>query len=72
MQTEHASKADALKAQLDYAQLQKQLAEASTKREAEALAKAAEVAAQRREAMLVLAQRQTAQQDETNRQLRCL
>lgn len=72
MQTEHASKVDALKAQLDYAQLQKQLAEASTKREAEALAKAAEVAAQRREAMLALAQRQTVQQDETNRQLALL
>lgn len=72
MQTEHASKSDALKAQLDYTQLQKQLAEASTKREAEALAKAAEVAAQRREAMLVLVQRQTAQQDETNRQLALL
>lgn len=72
MQTEHASKVDALKAQLDYAQLQKQLAEASTKREVEALAKAAEVAAQRREAMLALAQRQTVQQDETNRQLALL
>lgn len=71
-QTEHASKLDALKAQLDYAKLQKQLAEASTKREAEALAKAAEVAAQRREAMLALAQRQIAQQDETNRQLAML
>jgi len=53
-----AAKAEALKAQVDYANLQKQLAEATTKAEIDALTEAARVAATKREAMLVLAARQ--------------
>lgn len=60
---------DAAKNQLDFANLQKQLAEASTKKEAEALAAAAAVAAQRREAMLILATRQEKAQSELLLQL---
>lgn len=53
-----AAKAEALKAQVDYANLQKQLAEATTKAEIDALTEAARVAATKRDAMLVLAARQ--------------
>lgn len=53
-----AAKAEALKAQVDYANLQKQLAEATTKAEIDALTEAARVAAIKRDAMLVLAARQ--------------
>ena len=53
-----AAKAEALKAQVDYASLQKQLAEATTKAEIDALTEAARVAATKRDAMLVLAARQ--------------
>ena len=53
-----AAKVEALKAQVDYANLQKQLAEATTKAEIDALTEAARVAATKRDAMLVLAARQ--------------
>ena len=53
-----AAKAEALKAQVDYANLQKQLAEATTKAEIDALTEAARVAATKRDALLVLAARQ--------------
>lgn len=53
-----AAKAEALKTQVDYANLQKQLAEATTKAEIDALTEAARVAATKRDAMLVLAARQ--------------
>lgn len=53
-----AAKAEALKAQVDYASLQKQLAEATTKAEIDALTEAARVAATKRDALLVLAARQ--------------
>ena len=53
-----AAKAEVLKAQVDYANLQKQLAEATTKAEIDALTEAARVAATKRDAMLVLAARQ--------------
>lgn len=69
LDSKHASMLDAAKNQLDFANLQKQLAEASTKKEAEALAAAAAVAAQRREAMLILVTRQEKAQSELLLQL---
>lgn len=49
---------DALQASVDYAALMKQLVESSTKKEAEALAEAAEVAALRRDHMIQIAESQ--------------
>ena len=66
------AKAQALQAQVEYANLQKQLAEANTKAEMEALTEAARVAAARRDAMLVLATRQEQASAEQLTQLKAL
>ncbi|MDO4630880.1 MAG: phage tail tape measure protein [Corynebacterium sp.] len=73
-QLEHANtiKLEQLRSQLDYADLQKQLAEAPTRDQTSALAEAARVAAQKREALLVLEQRQSQMLEQQLKQMNAL